>query len=88
MIIFILLLCDLLLTVVGGFVFSEMWEWFISPLGVPIIGVAQSVGIMFIANLINPLHSEKDPDVTDLIVKKVVRIALCYFGSLIIVSVM
>lgn len=35
----------------AGFVFSQLWLWFIVPLGVPVIGSIQGAGIILVLGL-------------------------------------
>lgn len=39
------------LAVLRGFVLASLWGWFVVPLGVPALGIAQAIGISLIVSL-------------------------------------
>jgi hypothetical protein len=46
----------------NGVVLSILWGWFITPLGVPSIGIAQGIGIsLIISTLITPRAGRVEP---------------------------
>lgn len=44
----------------GGYVLSVMWGWFVAPLGVPSLSVAQAVGIMLLVGFLRPTRTDGD----------------------------
>lgn len=37
----------------SGYVLSVMWAWFLAPLGVPALGVAQAIGVSMTVQMLN-----------------------------------
>lgn len=48
-------------TILGGFVIADMWEWFIVPIGVAQIGIAQGIGLSLLLGLISPTPEGQKP---------------------------
>jgi len=55
------------LMVFGGFVWSKLWAWFVSPLGMPEVGVAQAMGLMMViaAPVASHIVEDKNPRHTE-----------------------
>lgn len=66
MITFIKVLCAIVSTISGGFVVSKLWFWFVVPIGVMPIGIAQAIGldilITFIVTKIGDLQTNSTDD--------------------------
>lgn len=46
------------LSILRGFVLSQLWGWFIVPIGVPSISVPQAIGIAIIASVLTYAPSD------------------------------
>lgn len=46
------LVLDIPAMILRGYVLSVLWRWFVVPLGVPEIGIAQAIGISIIVGLV------------------------------------
>lgn len=49
-------------TLLGGVAIADMWEWFIVPIGVPVISIAQGIGISLLLGLMSPSRAGKEDD--------------------------
>lgn len=49
------------LVALRGYMLFKMWEWFVVPLSVPAIGIAQALGIAALLNALTG-YGTKDPD--------------------------
>lgn len=49
----------------NGFMLSFMWEWFVVPLGVPSIGIAQAIGIAIIVSVLTYQGGDSSADAED-----------------------
>lgn len=49
---------------VRGFVLKYLWLWFLTPLGVPALGIAQALGIALLCGLMCKDHDYRDDKVT------------------------
>lgn len=48
-----------------GFVLSQLWQWFITPLGVVSIGIAQGIGIALLVGLLtSKVNAATNPEMT------------------------
>ena len=59
-----LLVLAFLAPIANGFALSWLWFWFITPLGVPVIGTAHAIGISMIARWVtdhNAATKERTP---------------------------
>ena len=58
-----LLLLSIPASILQGFVISKLWFWFIAPLGIVNIGIAQAIGISLIVSLLTThVDMARDPD--------------------------
>lgn len=48
----ILIAVGILGAILGGFTISQLWFWFVTPLGVPAISIAQGIGLNLVAVLL------------------------------------
>jgi hypothetical protein len=48
----IAIICAILATILSGFVLTQLWAWFIVPLGVPAIGIAHGIGLSLVASML------------------------------------
>lgn len=48
----------------NGFVLMKLWQWFLVPLGLPVIGLAHCIGIAIIINFLT-MHYQKSPKESD-----------------------
>lgn len=46
-------------TLTRAAVFQLGWEWFVHPLGVPMVGIWHACGLLFVAQFLKPLRSSK-----------------------------
>jgi len=59
----LLLLISIPVTILQGFIISQLWLWFLTPLGVASIGIANAIGIAPLVSLLTSrLDYAKDPD--------------------------
>ncbi|AUR87931.1 TMhelix containing protein [Vibrio phage 1.106.O._10N.286.51.F7] len=84
----LILAFDLILSVASGYVFSELWGFFVVPLGAPAIGVIHAIGLAALIHMTSPLSSERDPDIAHMLVSKIFRILFCYALGVIAHSLM
>lgn len=78
-------LCVLLASFLNALAFNLLWLWFLVPLGLPVIGLAHSYGLIVLAALLQRIQpteakSEKqwEAAVTNLFTKPVVSIMIGY----------
>jgi hypothetical protein len=45
-----------------GWALSQLWEWFVTPLGVPGVGIWEAAGFMVVVGLIKGTNNLKDDD--------------------------
>lgn len=65
--------------VVGGFVFKTLWLWFIVPtFNVPVLSIAQAMGIMSILNYTKPKVKDNDKErtATDVFIRGLIEVVL------------
>jgi hypothetical protein len=58
-----LLALDIPVLILRGFVLSQLWLWFLVPLGVPVVGIAQAIGISLLVSMLTvSSHKSSDDD--------------------------
>lgn len=80
----IVLALDIPTVMLRGFVLSRLWQWFIAPLGVAQIGIAQAIGISILVGLLAKDGKPKDDDEdTPALGKACVALLVATFASLV-----
>ena len=72
-----------LATILNGFVFSILWKWFMVPtLGLPMIGIVQSIGIATMVGYLTNHNIAKENDDEDKIEKYTRLVVISIFRPL------
>lgn len=50
------------LTIARGFILQSLWGWFLVPLGLPPIGIANAIGVAMIVSYLTYSHLKKDSE--------------------------
>jgi hypothetical protein len=69
-------------TTLNGVMLSYMWQWFIAPLGVRAIGVAQAIGIAIVVSVLTYKGEPKNDDSSEALNKILMHVGgkLVAFG--------
>jgi hypothetical protein len=76
----------MIVIVVYAFTLSCMWEWFITPIGVPAIGVAHAYGVMLFTNtllmnqLTQPSILQNQPRIVRASIKIILSLLMLVLG--------
>ena len=59
-------------TIWGGLVLSILWGWFIVPLGLPEIGLANAIGVSLVVGFLTRHHATSEKDLSDRIIESLI----------------
>jgi len=59
---------SVVVSVVNGFVLSYLWQWFVTPLGIPAIGLAHAIGLGMIIRYLTKSESNSENTIGSAIV--------------------
>ena len=71
-----------------GLIFKSLWEWFLIPLGVGPIGIAQSIGIMLMFSMVFRNRQKVEEEVEHLVLKDLVESGLIFLIAWIVHAMM
>lgn len=57
------------LSIYEGFIAKTLWAWFITPFGLPAIGIAHALGIALFVSIFKTVQYNKDEKPTDAAIK-------------------
>lgn len=60
----LVIILDISIVVLGGYVFRLYWLWFIVPLGLPAISIAHAIGVRFLVSILSSPFKAESEDVT------------------------
>lgn len=58
----VLVVLDIPVLVFAGYVFSQLWLWFVVPLGVSPIGISHAIGLGVVFTFLTRRIKKEDPD--------------------------